>query len=67
MSWLEIIGSGAIWIVATFIACMASAVIGNFFGRGKEMAGLIYVIYPPIIILILSAAIGLVLLGRISA
>lgn len=67
MSWLEIIGSGAIWVVCTFVACMASVIIGNLFGRGLGMAGLVYVVYPPIIVLIISAVIGVFLLGRVSA
>lgn len=67
MSWLEIIGSAAIWIVCTAVACMLSIIIGNQFGKGKEMGALVYVIYPPIIVLILSALVGVFLTGRVSS
>lgn len=64
MTALEIIGSIALWLLGTYFACLASAFIGSWFGRDKEMAGLIYAAIPPVIILILSAVIGLILLGR---
>lgn len=67
MTFLELVGSVAIWIFGTYVACLISIIIGNFFGRNKEMAGLIYVTYPPIIVAILSTVIGLVLLGRALA
>lgn len=66
MTWLEIAGSIALWILGTWVLCIASAFIGSLFGNGKGMGGLVYVIYPPIVILIISAISGLILLGRIS-
>lgn len=67
MSGLEIIGVAALWIVGTYAACLVSVFIGSWFGRGKEMAGLVYAAIPPVIILILSAVAGLIMIGRISA
>lgn len=67
MSGIEIIGAAAIWIVGTYVLCLVSAFIGSRFGKDMEMAGLIYVVFPPIIVLILSAVAGLIMIGRISA
>lgn len=67
MTLLEIVGSVAVWMVGTYVLCLVSAFIGSRFGRDKEMAGLIYVVFPPIIVLILSVVAGLIMLGRISA
>lgn len=67
MSGLEIIGAAALWIVGTYAACLVSTFIGIWFGRDKEMAGLVYAAVPPVIVLILSAVAGLIMIGRISA
>lgn len=67
MSELEIIGAAAIWIAGTYVLCLVSAFVGSRFGKDMEMAGLIYVIIPPVIVLILSAVAGLIMIGRISA
>lgn len=67
MSALEIVGASALYCLGVFIASVLSIIIGARFGNGKELAGLIYVIYPPLIIMIVGGVVGLVLLGRVLA
>lgn len=66
MSWLEIIGFIAIWVIGTLIVCLVAVYFGERHGRSQGMAGLVYVVYPPIVVISFSAVIGVFILGRIT-
>lgn len=66
MNWLEVSGAVAIYIGSLLALCIASMIIGSRHGNGKGLEGLLFVIYPPIIILILGVIVAVFLLGRFS-
>ncbi|MCV9964285.1 hypothetical protein OIU34_20575 [Pararhizobium sp. BT-229] len=66
MNWLEVFGAAALYILGLLVACAISVIVGARFGNGKEMGGLVFVICPPIVILVVGAIVGVFLLGRIS-
>jgi hypothetical protein len=67
MTVLEIVGASALYIIGILIACAISAVVGAYFGKNRELGGLVFVIAPPAFILSVGLICGVFLLGRLTA
>jgi hypothetical protein len=64
MSWFELLGASALYILGLFVTVVIAIAVGARFGNGKGADGLVYVIYPPILILLIGCIVGVFLLVR---